>query len=645
MSSILESGRSLDAISPATPLVVADNYQSFALNSRIGEIGRSFSSITPQTPRQSGLIGLQAPALPPAITTATPYLSIPGSGCGETYDYGTTSVGYPISHTFTLINSGAAELDITSFTLTGAGYTLITPPPSIINPGQLVTFVVRLNATSVAAPSGAITIVNNTTQSPCIVSLTGNVIGPHVTFSTYLGRFIWYGFLPYDNVNDGSIPERYSTTRVYGFNNLLEYVSDTNSAQIGNGVTNLVDSPSNALLIDPITGVHSGILSMTTSLKGTICAGSSFAYVDGTVGMGITTTGFNIMTLVQGSYVFVNSFSSGHLTRGYAGYPIQAPGYMATYCGNGISGGGSLNEYLSSRVTIAQAALAGGAVVIQPQPSSITSSYDPSSGIANGQSTAMNITYPIPSVSGNFIVTSNFLITPIGGGPATTTSITQIVAVGIGGTLNIEQDIPMKNGYVVTYTGGTIDDFFDCGDDFEAQLPVWYGANATNYVIQPSWPTYGPIFGMALPGTECASDWDNATPGPYILDASDYYWAGPGTLQIFDNTEGSDDFENYPVGSIPVLYKGTGWVSVGFFGVFDNQPCFDDFESYAVGLLYVLNYQTANLPINFWNLDGICSTFDNLLASDDFESYATGTITILNGGSGWAANGSFASFP
>lgn len=94
--------------------------------------------------------------------------------CGYTIDFGTQGNGTNTDLTFDIQNIGSADLDITSFGITG-DYTIVSPAtPLTITAGNSETVTVRFTPTAINTRTGILTINNNdSNESSCAVNLTG----------------------------------------------------------------------------------------------------------------------------------------------------------------------------------------------------------------------------------------------------------------------------------------------------------------------------------------------------------------------------------------------------------------------------------------------------------------------------------------
>lgn len=433
------------------------------------------------------------------------------------------------------------------------------------------------------------------------------------------------------------VPERYLLKSASGSQSRDDYVSDYGSAVIGHV---LMGGVGGSLVVDPMTGAVTGAMSGTETLVDNFCNGLSFrsSYGGSTVSVSFPVSGATIEAfLVAGGVQILTP-----TVKRYTVPPRPASGYVVTYCGNGVWGSGTLTETLSNRMTVAQAAAAGGAGLIPTTFRSAISGFDTGTGIMVGESTEISIGYAHPSVSGEFLVVVTYSVELIGGGPVTTLIESYVELVGVGGHLSLDVIIPNKVGYTVTLSSVTVQDIYEITDDFEQGVDrTWLGNVASNYVTTPTWPQL-PTFGMPLPATECGSDWEDvtATTGFILNDPWGYYWAGQGTFLAADNVEVSDDFEAYVGGTLGFWSRGLGWGALGYFQTGTYPEASDDFETYAVGVITSLNNEALTGNQN-WAADGTFHVDVYTTAYDEFEGYPTGVITSLNAGTGWFANGTF----
>jgi PKD repeat protein len=500
-------------------------------------------------------------------------------------------------------------------------------------------YLVRLTA---SAPACGGADVSDVSWHPVAVRDVDVFSGAIVTGITYLGTLKWFGFYPYTySVFDGTdVPERYLLKTPSGSNARIEYISDYASSVIGSvTMTGIAGS----LVVSPINGSVSGTMFATETLIDNFCNGLSWrnAYGGSTATVSFPVTG---ASMIEQLIVFYGRLNLTPTVKQYIVAPTPAGGgYMITLCGNGIWGSGTMAETLSNRMTVAQAAAAGGAVQIPTSFRSSTTSYDTGTSTLQGELTTLNIGYIRPSTTGEFVVNITYDVVPIGGGPTTQLVKSYAQVVGVGGNLNLQATVPIKVGYTVTLNKVEVIDVSEFSDDFEqANNADWFGNYAGNYPLTDFWsdiPTFGGLV------EDAAADWEDvATQATLLNDPSGYgAWNGPGTFSSVDYGETSDDFETYPAGDLGLWSKGLGWVTLGYFETLDYPVAFDDFETYAVGTITSFTNTSLALGQNQnWTADGSVGVRDYTYAFDDFESYSTGAITSLNAGGGsWNGNGTF----
>jgi len=106
---------------------------------------------------------------------------------GGTVDFGATPLGVPITKTFTVTNTGSADLALTSFGGSGDSFTATSAPSSPLPPQASTTFTVRFTPGSNGAKTGTVTLGNNTAGSPFTINLTGTGgTGPALTVTALM---------------------------------------------------------------------------------------------------------------------------------------------------------------------------------------------------------------------------------------------------------------------------------------------------------------------------------------------------------------------------------------------------------------------------------------------------------------------------
>lgn len=108
-------------------------------------------------------------------------------------DFGTTDIGTPVAHTFTIDNSGDASLSIgaISFSGTGAGdFSVTTSPAASIASSGNTTFEVTFNPSASGSRTAIISIVNgDSDENPYTFTIQGDGSYPPPSYSVYYENF------------------------------------------------------------------------------------------------------------------------------------------------------------------------------------------------------------------------------------------------------------------------------------------------------------------------------------------------------------------------------------------------------------------------------------------------------------------------
>ncbi len=101
---------------------------------------------------------------------------------GGTVAFGLSPFGSPaVIKTLTVKNTGVAPLTMSSATLTGAGFTIVTNVPTTLAAGASTSLVVRLDTTVAGIKSAVLSFANNdSNENPYNFTLTGTVTVPEV---------------------------------------------------------------------------------------------------------------------------------------------------------------------------------------------------------------------------------------------------------------------------------------------------------------------------------------------------------------------------------------------------------------------------------------------------------------------------------
>ncbi len=469
-----------------------------------------------------------------------------------------------------------------------------------------------------------------------------------LTGHTYTGPFIWHGTPPLDGspgpgINPAPLPNHPSVLRIptrylirtaLGFSEMIQapYGPDGTISGGPHGTIGSVtlNNLGGSIVTNAITGAVTGNYAGQLTYSGNFCTGSSWrgSYGGYTGDITINVSGMTLESMLPFySYEIIGPLGK---TCGTDDYP--SPGYLMTYCGNGIWGnpGDFAFETLTGEGTPSSAATAGGGSEVAFTGQSSVSSYDPVTGAMAGTASVVNVNRSRLSVTGDFIVTYSYSAVPIGGGTAQTFSESDTVAVGVGNPLATTKVVPMLPGYTVSITDIQVADLKDSADDFST-YPLGWTRTLGNGI---GWSATG-TFGMSQPG-ESADSFDTLTNGITTAITSGDNWIGPGTFGLSETTEAWDDFGTYANGTINLVAAGFGWANPGVFGENDYLQSYDDFSGFTNG-----SYDTLASTGIIWIADGTFGLEDYLIASDDFSSYANGSYSTLTGGTNWAAAGTF----
>ncbi|MBT8270641.1 MAG: choice-of-anchor D domain-containing protein, partial [Bacteroidia bacterium] len=97
-------------------------------------------------------------------------------------DFGTTAIGFPVAHTFTIHNLGVANLNLGATSITGANpldFVVTTAPGTPVTPSGTTTFVITFNPTALGTRTATFSIVNDDSdENPYNFDLIGLATAP-----------------------------------------------------------------------------------------------------------------------------------------------------------------------------------------------------------------------------------------------------------------------------------------------------------------------------------------------------------------------------------------------------------------------------------------------------------------------------------
>ncbi len=172
-------------------------------------------------------------------------------------DFGTTSVGAPVTHTFTIDNPGTADLTITSVT-PPTGFTVTSSPASPVTAGNSTTFDLRCDATSANSFSGTVTIASDASNTPSFTfDVTCLVTGAPTIAVTGSGNLIASGDITPSTTDDtdfGTTTVGTPVTHTFTVNNTGTDNLTISAINVGAGFT-ITNTPATLITVGNSTTV------------------------------------------------------------------------------------------------------------------------------------------------------------------------------------------------------------------------------------------------------------------------------------------------------------------------------------------------------------------------------------------------------
>jgi hypothetical protein len=425
-------------------------------------------------------------------------LSIPLTGSGVqgsltanplNVNFGNVIVGANGSSPITLTNSGSASITISQANVSGAGFSISgLATPATLTAGQTTSFTAKFAPASAGNPTGSISIVSNSPNSPLAISLMGTGVASQ----------------PQLTVNPASI----------NFGN----------AAVGSSASQTVSltNPGNATLtITQLTASGPGYGVSGASMPMTINAGSSasFSATFAPTSAGSATGSVSIMSNAQGSPAAISMSGTGVQGQLGASPAVVTFGSVAT--GSSGSQTVTLTNSGSASVTISQATTTGAGFSISGlatpktlgagQSTSFTAQFAPSTG--GGASGTISIVSNAPNSPTTISMTGTGAQAQLGANPASVTfgsvavgsSGSQTVTLTNSGTASLTISQANTSGAGFAISGLTTPLTINAGQTatFTAQFAPTTGGNATGSISLVSNAPNSPLaIGLSGTGTQ-----------------------------------------------------------------------------------------------------------------------------------------------
>jgi hypothetical protein len=187
--SILQVSSSLPefiVISPAMPITLGPHGSTSFQVVFQPDAAMTFSgSIVFSTSRTNG--GTQSISVSGTGTTAPSASSTSSqsyllSASASSLNFGNTLVGSSASQAIALTNTGTASVNLSQVAITGAGFTVSGFTGAVtLAAGQSFSLTVRFAPATVGSATGSLTFVSSATNSPGMISLSGNGVQPQIS--------------------------------------------------------------------------------------------------------------------------------------------------------------------------------------------------------------------------------------------------------------------------------------------------------------------------------------------------------------------------------------------------------------------------------------------------------------------------------
>jgi Abnormal spindle-like microcephaly-assoc'd, ASPM-SPD-2-Hydin len=192
--STVGTGFSLANLTSST-VVSAGQSATFTATFKPASAGNATGTISIASNASSSPVTVSLSGVGEVTNQGTPYISVSPSSA----NFGSVIVGNTDSQLLTISNTGTANLTVSSITASGPGFSYSGNSGAFtLTPGQGGTLMAAFAPASAGSQSGSITIVNNATSSPLVVSLSGTGVAATYQLSSSSAS------MSFGNVNVGS---------------------------------------------------------------------------------------------------------------------------------------------------------------------------------------------------------------------------------------------------------------------------------------------------------------------------------------------------------------------------------------------------------------------------------------------------------
>jgi hypothetical protein len=106
-------------------------------------------------------------------TNGTAIINNEAANANKGTDFGSSSLGFPLTNTFSITNSGTETLRITGITTNGAACFIVSRVPEIVDAGSVSNFTVRFNPYAVGLQTAVVAIANSSSRTPYRLNFRG----------------------------------------------------------------------------------------------------------------------------------------------------------------------------------------------------------------------------------------------------------------------------------------------------------------------------------------------------------------------------------------------------------------------------------------------------------------------------------------